>query len=58
MVPSYRRAARRLTPEEVARLVAMREAGATWKEVGRAFGKQDAACKSIYDRARAEPPAA
>jgi hypothetical protein len=53
MIPSYRRAARRLTPEEVRRLVAMREAGATWKEIGRSFGKQDAACKSIYDRSQA-----
>ena len=53
MVPSYRRAVRRLTPQEVARLVALREGGATWKEVGRTFGKQDTACKSIFDKARA-----
>ena len=54
MVPSYRRAVRRLTAEEVSSLVAMREAGATWKEIGRAFRKQDTACKSIFDRAKAQ----
>jgi hypothetical protein len=52
MIPSYRRAARRLTAEETARLVAMRDAGVTWKEIGRTFGKQDSACKSIYDQVR------
>ena len=57
MVPSYRRAIRHLTPEEVARLVRQRDAGATWKEIGRAFGKQDSACKSIYDRAKAQAEA-
>ncbi len=52
MVPSYRRAVRRLTPEEVIRLIALRDGGATWKDVGRTFGKQDTACKSIYERAK------
>ena len=54
MVPSYRRAVRRLTPEAVGRLVALRDGGATWKEIGRRFGKQDSACKSIYDRAKTQ----
>ena len=57
MVPSYRRAIRHLTPEEVDRLVRQRDAGATWKEIGRTFGKQDSACKSIYDRAKAQAAA-
>ena len=56
MVPSYRRAVRRLTSDEVLRLVALRDGGATWKEVGRTFGKQDTACKSIYDRAKLAAP--
>jgi hypothetical protein len=56
MIPSYRRSARRLTPEEVARLVALRDGGATWKEIGRTFAKQDAACKAIYDQARTTRP--
>ena len=51
MTPNYRRAARRLDDDDVQRLVAMRRAGATWKEIGRVFGKQDTACKSIFDRA-------
>jgi hypothetical protein len=53
MIPSYRRAAHRLTPAEVRDLVARRDAGATWKEIGRTFGKQDAVLKSIYDQAKA-----
>ncbi len=54
IAPVYRRPPNRLSPEEVARLVNMREQGATWKEIGRTFGKQDGACKSIFDRARGE----
>ena len=50
--PSYRRPASRLDPAQVARLVAMRDAGSTWREIGRVFGKQDCACKVIYDRAK------
>ena len=57
MVPSYRRAIRQLTPEEVDRLVRQRDAGATWMQIGRTFGKQDSACKSIYDRAKAQAKA-
>lgn len=29
----------------------MRDGGATWMEIGRVFGKQDGACKRIYDKA-------
>ena len=56
IAPRYRRPNTRLSPEEVTRLVRMREQGATWKEIGRAFAKQDGACKSIFDKARGEPP--
>jgi hypothetical protein len=49
--PTWRRPRRPLDPGEVSRLVGMRRQGATWKEIGRAFGKQDGACKLIYDRA-------
>lgn len=58
IAPRYRRPRTPLTCEEVARLIAMRERGATWKEIGRAFAKQDGACKSIFDKAKAaaEPP--
>ncbi len=51
--PSYRRSRTSLSCEEVSRLVRMREDGATWKDIGRAFKKQDGACKSIFDKARA-----
>ena len=52
--PGYRRPASPLSVEQVARLVAMRERGATWQEIGRAFSKQDHACKVIFDKARAQ----
>ena len=39
---------------DVARLVAMRDSRASWKDIGRAFGKQDAVCSAIYARAKAE----
>ena len=52
IAPPYRRPRNSLSPEDVARLVHMREQGATWKEIGRAFAKQDGACKSIFDKAK------
>ena len=52
--PSYRRPANPLSREQVAHLIAMRERGATWQEIGRAFSKQDHACKIIFDKARAQ----
>ncbi len=52
IAPRYRRPRNSLSPEDVARLVRMREQGATWKEIGRAFAKQDGACKSIFDKAK------
>lgn len=52
IAPPYRQPRHSLTPEEVARLVAMRDGGATWKEVGRVFKKQDGACKALYERAK------
>jgi hypothetical protein len=51
IAPRYRRPRHSLSSTEVSRLVGMREQGATWKDIGRAFGKQDGACKAIYDRA-------
>jgi hypothetical protein len=51
--PRYKRLRHSLAPEEVQRLVSLRDRGATWKEVGRVFNKQDGACKRIYDRAKA-----
>ncbi len=51
IAPRYRRPRHSLDPTEVSRLVGMRKQGATWKDIGRAFGKQDGACKAIYDRA-------
>ena len=57
IAPRYRRARTPLSPEEVARLIAMRQRGATWKEIGRAFAKQDGACKSIFDKAKAQADA-
>ena len=52
MAPRYRRARHSLSPDEVSRLVQMREEGATWKEIGIAFRKQETACKGIFDKAR------
>lgn len=51
--PRFRRPRHRLTKEEVRTLVRMRDGGATWKEIGIAFGKQETACKAIFDRVRA-----
>ena len=57
IAPRYRRPANRLKPDAVATLVAMRDSGSTWMEIGRVFGKQDCACRAIYQRAkRAEAP--
>ena len=56
IAPRYRRPRNRLSPEEVSSLVRMREQGATWKEIGRTFGKQDGACKSIFDKAMGQAP--
>ena len=55
IAPRYRRPPSNLSPEQVASLVRMREQGATWREIGRTFSKQDCACKSIFDKARAHP---
>lgn len=49
--PRYKRPRHSLTPKEVARLVALREAGATWKAIGRVFNKQDGACRAAYQAA-------
>ena len=49
--PAYRRPRSPLSAQEVAALVAMRDGGATWREIGRLVCKQDGACKRIYDRA-------
>ena len=56
IAPRYRRARTPLSADEVARLVAMRDQGATWKDIGRAFAKQDGACKTIFDKAKAPAP--
>ncbi len=48
---SFRRPRRRLPREEMEALVAMRDGGATWREIGRVFSKQDDACKRLYARA-------
>jgi hypothetical protein len=56
--PRWRRAPCPLDPPSVARLVALRESGLTWKEIGLEFGKQDGALKQIYDRAKAQALAA
>ena len=58
IAPRYRRPRNSLAPEEVASLVRMREQGATWKEIGRTFRKQDGACKAIFDKAMAHGAAA
>ena len=52
IAPRYKRAPQRLGPGELARLVAMRDAGTTWKEIGLVFKKQDCACKHLYDKAK------
>ena len=52
IAPRYRRPRNSLSPEEITRLVRMRDQGATWKEIGRTFRKQDGACKSIFDKAK------
>ena len=51
MPPRFRRKRTRLSPDQVAQLVAMRDGGANWKDIGRAFGKQEGDCKVIYDHA-------
>lgn len=53
IAPRYRQPRNSLSPDQVTRLVQMREHGATWKEIGRTFSKQDGACKSIFDKAKA-----
>ena len=58
VAPRYRRARHSLSPDEVSRLVRMREGGATWKEIGIAFRKQETACKGIFDKARTAVAAA
>ena len=50
----YRKARATLTSAQVADLVARRDAGATWKDVGRAYGLQDESAKAIYGRAVAQ----
>ena len=55
IAPRYRRPRNSLSPEQVTSLVHMREQGATWKEIGRTFRKQDGACKTIFDKAKAHP---
>ena len=57
IAPLYRRPRNSLSGEDVTRLVRMRDQGATWKEIGRSFGKQDGACKTIFDKAKAQPSA-
>ena len=56
IAPRYRRPRNTLSPEQVDSLVYMREQGATWKEIGRTFAKQDGACKSIFDKAKGGQP--
>ena len=56
IAPRYKRSRHRLGPVELARLVAMRDAGTTWKELGLVFMKQDCACKALYDRAKRAQP--
>ena len=51
LAPRFRRPRRSLMPEEVRALVDMRDRGATWKEIGVAFRKQETACKAIFDKA-------
>jgi hypothetical protein len=51
----FRRPRRSLAPEEVSALVRMRDGGATWKEIGVAFRKQETACKAIFDKAAGDP---
>jgi hypothetical protein len=48
---AFRRPRSPLSAPQVAALVALRDAGATWREIGRLVCKQDGACKRIYDRA-------
>ncbi len=56
MRPPYRKARAPLTPSQVGELVVMRDGGASWKDVGRAFRLQDGDAKAIYDRAVAQRP--
>jgi hypothetical protein len=61
IAPRFRQPRRPLTADEVRALVHMRDRGATWKEIGVAFRKQETACKAIFDKAifdRAQAPLA
>jgi hypothetical protein len=49
--PRFVRPRSPLSPDQIDALVAMRDGGATWREIGRVVCKQDSVCKSIYDRA-------
>ncbi len=51
IAPRFRQPRQSLSPDQVADLVRMREQGATWKEIGRTFRKQDHACKTIFTKA-------
>ena len=56
MAPRFRRPRRPLSPDQVADLVRMRDVErATWKDIGRACGKQEGDCRAIYERAKTEP---
>ena len=52
----YRKPPARMTPAQIDDLVARRDAGATWKDVGRVFRLQDERAKEIYTRAVASRP--
>ncbi len=47
----YRKPPARMTAAQIDDLVARRDAGATWKDVGRVFRLQDESAKAIYTRA-------
>ncbi len=46
-----------MTAAEIDDLVARRDAGATWKDIGRVYRLQDERAKEIYTRAVAGRPA-
>ncbi len=54
MLRPYRKPRSRLTAAQIDDLVARRDGGATWKDVGREFRLQDESAKALYTRAVAD----
>ena len=46
--PTWRKPHRSLSIEDRAKLVALRDQGQTWMQIGRVFQLQDGQCRDVY----------